>query len=336
MEESKLSVGKLRGLQQLGNARGIFTLLALDHRRSLRRALNPAAPQAVPNEALVQLKLRLTRVLAPHASGILLDPLYGAAQAIGQGALPGDVGLIVSLEQAGYEGSETARRTALIPNWDAGKARRMGASAAKLRLHYRPDAATARQQEDLVAEVGESCRIHDIPLLLEPVSYSLDPTAPKGSATFARQRPLIVYDSARWLVPLGVDLLAAEFPVNLQYESPEQALSHCLRLSDALAIPWVLLSGAVDYDLFRRQVEIACRGGASGFLAGRVVWQEVTRLRHEEWDDFASTVALERLQTLVAIANAEARPYRPIVEIPGDWLQTYGREAIPAAPALTD
>ena len=37
----KISIGKLRGLQQISSKRGTFTALALDHRQNLRKA-NPA------------------------------------------------------------------------------------------------------------------------------------------------------------------------------------------------------------------------------------------------------------------------------------------------------
>jgi len=36
-----ISIGKLRGLQQISSARGTITALALDHRQNLRKA-NPA------------------------------------------------------------------------------------------------------------------------------------------------------------------------------------------------------------------------------------------------------------------------------------------------------
>jgi len=64
---SELTIGKLRGLQQLANERGVFAMLALDHRDSLRKAFNPAAPDEVPYETMVALKLCLSRALAPLA-----------------------------------------------------------------------------------------------------------------------------------------------------------------------------------------------------------------------------------------------------------------------------
>jgi tagatose-1,6-bisphosphate aldolase len=41
---SRLSPGKLRGLQQVADAKGILTVCAIDHRESLRRALNEKNP----------------------------------------------------------------------------------------------------------------------------------------------------------------------------------------------------------------------------------------------------------------------------------------------------
>ncbi len=331
---TELTIGKLRGLQQLANARGIFAMLALDHRESLAKALEPATPEQVAYETMVDLKLCLTRALAPLASAVLLDPLYGAAQAIGGQALPGSVGLAVSLEASGYEGEAGARRTVLLSGWDVGKIRRMGASAVKLLLYYHPEAPTAQAQERLVRSVAGACHAHDIPFLLEPMSYALDPAQPKDSRAFARQRPAIVHETAARLVPLGVDLLKAEFPADLAQAPSDEALSDCRRLTEVAGVPWVLLSAGVDYEVFHRQVEIACRGGASGFLAGRAIWQEITRLPRAAWDEFAQTVAAGRLRALVDIANDYARPYRPTVSVPEGWHEAYGAE--PALAALAD
>ena len=110
-----INVGKRRGLQATSTARGLFTILAFDHRGSLRRMMCPDAPDTVPYADAVALKLEIVAALAPHASGVLLDPIYGASQAVvagaGTGALPGRVGLLVALEETGYAGDTTARRT---------------------------------------------------------------------------------------------------------------------------------------------------------------------------------------------------------------------------------
>jgi tagatose-1,6-bisphosphate aldolase len=47
-----LTVGKLRGLRQCSDKRGTLSLLALDHRNNLRKALKPEAPAEVEDREL--------------------------------------------------------------------------------------------------------------------------------------------------------------------------------------------------------------------------------------------------------------------------------------------
>ncbi len=69
-----LSAGKLRGLQQIANARGVLTVCAIDHRESLRQELNEKNPDAVNYPDMVNFKLDLCQIIAPLASAVLLDP----------------------------------------------------------------------------------------------------------------------------------------------------------------------------------------------------------------------------------------------------------------------
>ncbi|HEX9838788.1 MAG TPA: hypothetical protein VGA72_05550, partial [Anaerolineales bacterium] len=113
-----ISIGKLRGLQQITSDRGTFTALALDHRQNLRKA----NPVFVSDEELSRFKLDVTAVLASRATAVLLDPEVSAAQAIAQHAIPKDVGLVVAVESTGYTGEATARQAQIIPGWSVGKA----------------------------------------------------------------------------------------------------------------------------------------------------------------------------------------------------------------------
>ena len=69
--------------------------------------------------------------------------------------------------------SWTARVSRILDGWSVEKAKRMGASAAKLLVHYHPDAANAADQEALVARVAAECRDADLALFVEPLSFSL-------------------------------------------------------------------------------------------------------------------------------------------------------------------
>src|SRR5689334_10962590 len=167
-----ITIGKFRGLQQISSKRGTITALALDHRQNLRKA-NPAF---VNDEELSRFKVDVTSALASRATAVLLDPEISAAQAIAQGAIPKDIGLVVALESTGYTGDATARHAQIIPGWSVEKAKRMGASAVKLLVYYHPDSSTAGEIEAFVKQVADDCEKHDLLLMLEPLLYSLDET----------------------------------------------------------------------------------------------------------------------------------------------------------------
>ena len=172
------STGIRRGLDACASPHGVFTVLALDHRQNLRKEIDPAAPESVTTDTMTALKRDVVRALAPVVSGVLLDPEVGAAQCVADGSLPGDTGLIVAIEATGYEGDATARRSRVLPGWSVAKAKRMGASAAKLLVYYHPDASSATDQEAFVAGVAADCRSVDLPLFVEPLTFSPDPDRP--------------------------------------------------------------------------------------------------------------------------------------------------------------
>jgi tagatose 1,6-diphosphate aldolase len=101
---TRLSIGKIRGLQQISTPEGIFIICAMDHRGSLKEMIEKEQlDDDVDYQQLVEHKLELCAALAPYASAVLLDPNYGAAQCISGGLLPGHTGLLVSIEATGYE-----------------------------------------------------------------------------------------------------------------------------------------------------------------------------------------------------------------------------------------
>ena len=172
---TSLSIGKIRGLQQCATPEGAIAVLALDHRGNLRQMLNPSAPETVSADQLTAFKQQVVGHLAPAATAVLLDPEFGAAQCLASGSLPGRTGLLVAVEATGYTGDPSARRSRLMPGWSVAKAKRMGASAAKLLAYYHPDAPTRVEIEELVQQTAQDCHAQDMPLFLEPLSYSPDP-----------------------------------------------------------------------------------------------------------------------------------------------------------------
>ena len=206
---SDLPIGRIRGLRACASPRGTFGVLALDHRQNLRKELRPDDPTSVTYAELVAFKRAVVRELASVATGVLLDPEIGAAQSVVDGSLPAGSGLLVAIEATGYDGPSTARISRVLDGWSVAKAKRMGATAAKLLVYYHPDAANAADQERLVEAVAGDCRAADLALFVEPLLFSIDPAVPRLEGA-ARRR--VVVETARRLTALGGDILKAEFP----------------------------------------------------------------------------------------------------------------------------
>ncbi len=312
-----ISIGKLRGLQQISSNRGTFTALALDHRQNLRKA----NPIFVDDKELSQFKVDVASTLAKRATAVLLDPEVSAAQAIAQRAIPNDVGLVVAVESTGYTGDVTARHAQVIPGWSVEKAKRMGASAIKLLVYYHPDSSTANEIEDFTSNIAEECIKHDLVLMLEPLSYSLD----ENKKLSSEEKRYVVVETARRLTPLNVDILKAEFPLDINDNDESKWLDACREISSASITPWILLSAAVDYETFLRQVTVACNAGASGIAVGRAVWKEAVTMAGDERMKFLRTIGRHRMSRLTSLCHALAKPYTDFytAEAPFDWYKTY-------------
>lgn len=307
----RLSIGKIRGLQQIANPDGIFIMCAMDHRDSLRSMIDEGHPGEANYEEMVERKLELCSSLAKYASAVLLDPVFGAAQCISHSVLPKSTGLLVSIEASGYSGGKEHRITKLLEGWSVKKIKRMGASAVKILVYYRPDLEQlASRQLDTVNAVAMECLKYDLPFLVEPVSYPVGDEI-SNPAEFAAVKEQLVINTARDITALPIDVLKAEFPADLRYHNDKPELINlCRQLDVSSQVPWVILSAGADFEIFCQQVEIACQGGASGFLGGRAIWQEAMSINDaRERDQYLSTVGADRLKRLTEIANKYAMPW---------------------------
>ena len=319
LKSSTLTIGKWRRLQQTAGSTDTFAILAVDHRGPLRRSLEKESPYGKTDEALTALKKDIVRHLAPATTAVLLDPETGAGQCVADSSIPTNTGLIVALD-TGSTGDPLNLTTALVENWSVEKTVRMGASGVKMLLYYNPEAPEAGEREALVQEVANDCSRYDIPFFLEPLSYASDgshgPLPPE-------QRRKVVIETAHRLAPLGVDILKAEFPVDVSVEPDENIWRDaCLELTDTSKAPWVLLSAGVFFDTFLKQVRIACEAGACGVMAGRAVWKEAVTLDIVERNDFLQSVGYERMRRLRSLCDAMGRPFNEVYDSPElsyDW-----------------
>jgi tagatose 1,6-diphosphate aldolase len=317
-----LTIGKLFGLQKCSSARGTFTCLALDHRQNLRKALNPDQPGSVSDADLSSFKLEVTAALADLGTAVLLDPEYSAAQAIAAHAIPNQTGLVVAIESTGYTGDPHARQAQVLPGWSVEKAKRMGADAVKLLVYYHPDSRSAGEIEALVRQVADDCRKADLALMLEPLSYPVDPAGGKLSPD---EKRYVVTETARRLTPLGVDVLKAEFPLDSANMDKAHWAAACVGISAASAVPWILLSAAIDFETFVQQITTAMQAGASGIAVGRAVWQEATGLKGEARSTFLHTSGRERLSRLTALCTELGHPISEQYQAEAlfDWYRGY-------------
>lgn len=304
-------LGKWRRLSQAASERGTFTVLAIDHRGPLRRALAQLAPASDPDLALAELKEDIVRELSPQASAVLLDPEIGLPHCLRRGVLPGRTGLIVA-QDTGSTGDPATLSTGLVPNWTVADTAHVGAAGAKLLVYYHPQDRSAPQVEALVRRLADDCAKAQVPLYLEPLSFTPDaPVIPLASAA----RKQAVVETARQLVPLGVDILKAEFPLDVKEQPDESAWRDaCRELTEACAVPWVLLSAGAPWEIFLRQAKIACESGAAGVMAGRAFWKEAVAADRGARNRFLAGEASERLRRLRSICDASARPFQQLLQ----------------------
>jgi tagatose 1,6-diphosphate aldolase len=325
-----LTVGKLAGLRRLSDERGIFYITAMDQRNSLKAIVDREHPDRVTPAQLTEIKLSLAAALSPHSTAVLIDPQYGAPQAIAAGALDAHVGLLVTLEGETMRDVGQGKVTQIAEGFSAQKIGRLGGDAVKLLVRYRPDLAdSATQNREVVQEVAEQCRQADLPFVLEAVAI---PVGGQSRESFAKEKPDLVIQSAKDLSGF-CDLYKAEFPVDANVEKdPSVQLQYCQQLDQASVVPWVLLSAGADIGPFSQSVEVACQAGASGFLAGRAIWKDYVAIGDAaKRREALESKAVHNLKVLTHIAKRDARPWtsHPGHRLPTakdfatDWYATY-------------
>jgi tagatose 1,6-diphosphate aldolase/sulfofructosephosphate aldolase len=293
----------VKTLDDIAGEDGVFTIIAMDQRNTLRRMFAAVGIEAT-DESLRRSKVDVARALSPVASGILFDPTYGVPAVQESSALDSSCGLLVASEPAerGTWGGEP--RTHRDPELNASWVLEQGGDANKFFSQLRADRPSPRAGEpDLAGEclaavrqVVEDCRVVGIPSVIENLVYPLPDEDMSG-----KRREDAIVEAARALNELDIDLLKLEYP-----GSPEG----CRRLASVLDRPWAVLSAGVPFDRFTEVLQVAFDdGGASGFIAGRSVWRESLALEGRERQAFLDTVARPRLDTLRAVAANRARPW---------------------------
>jgi tagatose-1,6-bisphosphate aldolase len=204
------TLGVYRHLTQCSGADGTFCVLAIDHRDNLVAELQKHRTSPVAYEEVVAFKTSVAR-LSPCATAVLIDPDYGA-RALICGAIPGGVGALAPLEVTNYRPHPSQRKPDMIPDWSVTKLKRAGFAGAKLLLYYHPDADDAEAKTNLLDRVVAECDREQVPLFLEPITYSPDPSRELDNG----QRREAVIAAARHFSRRGVAVMKMEFPIDVK------------------------------------------------------------------------------------------------------------------------
>lgn len=258
-------------------------VLALDHRNSLRRLLNPNNPERVGDKEIIDWKKTALKGLLKPVSHVLVDPGVGlpALKDVGKG----NKKLVLSIEKSGYTDQQGERLTEL--KYQVKELLELGADVIKLLVYYHPCAATASQQRRLVQKVAAECAKEGVDFLIEPKPYQLDEDE---------------YDEPELVLQTARDLANLDIPISI-YKTPYPGQGNCAEFDRVLNCPWVLLSGGDTFEIYREKLEDAVRHGCSGFAAGRALWQDFVKYSPEEWPDFFQTTARRRLEEIIQLVR---------------------------------
>lgn len=280
-------------LDRLATPSGQFAILALDHVRSFATTVRPDDPDSLTPDEIVASKEGLVQGLATDASAILIDPVLASRQ-FDSASAPLGAGLLVGIEDGDYESAVASPR--LLPGWSVDRAARLGADGIKISVYYDPDGDMSGPV-GFVREVARQCDLVDLPLFCEPLVRL------RGGPDMQRQ----VLEGIRRFGDAGVDVLKIQFPCDTKAEQSRASWADACAEADRISpTPWALLSEGRDFAEFSELLTIACRAGASGFLAGRVIWGGVPG------DGAGIAAAAARLAGLRLIAVDEGRPWRDL------------------------
>ncbi len=263
-------------------------MVAMDQRESLRTLLAEHRPGPVEDVEIVRFKLAVARELAPHASGFLIDSDYGFGEVVARGLVPPSCGLILAVDELDQPPGDVVRDTRLDEETDPGPA-----AALKLLVIWRDDAERPRRLE-MAHRFVELARERGLLSVLE------------GVVRDAPEREAAVVEAARELASAGPSLYKCEVPLHGRGD-PAEIERRAREIDAAVACPWVVLSQGVEPEDFPAAVLAACRGGASGFLAGRALW--TATLGADDPSELLREHSVPRLRQLVAIVDAHGRPW---------------------------
>lgn len=281
------------GLEKISRPSGAFAMLAVDQREAMRAMFAEHQDAPVTDQQLTDFKVAATRVISPHASAVLVDKQFAFDQVVDAHAVGAGCGLIAAADHFIAGNGEFVTAVEIDHAVDPAAVRDQGAVAMKLLVIHRPDEPAAGRIA-MVEEFVDRCRTAGLVSIIEPVAK-----APRGGGG-GWDWDTCVIEAAQELGSLGADLYKAEVPLK-GIGADDEIRRRCAQITAAVSSPWVVLSSGVAADRFPAAVELACREGASGFLAGRAVWASV--IGSDDIGRDLHEVSVPRMQALAALVD---------------------------------
>lgn len=261
--------------------RGKYLMLALDHRGSFRKYINPSDPEAVTDADLIKTKAMIIQSVQDQFSGVLIDMEWGLPAYKSK-----NKPYLLPLEKSGYSDKSGDRITEL--GYSAQILKEMGASGAKLLLYFNPESKTCDQQIATAKLALADSHASGLPFFLEIVTY--------GNEELRKTRAEWVLRSLEMLLNENVipDVWKLEYPGDLE---------SCKKVTKLVSqTPWILLTRGEKFAVFEKQLQEAVANGAVGFLAGRALWQEISDYKTDsEKKEFLNTVVADRFKKISEI-----------------------------------
>lgn len=287
-------------LQSLARPSGTFAMVAMDQRESLRALLHEATQDVVGDDSLVAFKLAVARHLSSYASGFLIDRMYGYRELVDSHRLPPDCGLILAADTLTHGADHAIIDTEIDTEVRPSAARADGVVALKLLVVWRNDADRERRLE-MAGTFVKTCADAGLLSIIEAV------VQPSGQEQSDWDRDSEIVNAAVALNDVSPSLYKAQVPAYGRGSVAELARA-CEKISAVVDRPWVVLSNGVAPSDFPAAVEAACRGGASGTLAGRAVWTPAVGATN--LDGALSGPCAARLAAIGEVIDRYGRPWQ--------------------------
>lgn len=289
----------MRDLSKIARPSGALAMVAVDQREALRGMFAAHQTEPVPDSRLTEFKVEVARELTPYASALLVDQEFGIDAIVNQKAMAPNSGLIAAADLLIGPAGGAATDTDVDPDVDPIRMKNIGAVGLKFLVLWRKD-ESPESRAKLVAKFQKYCDKSGLPSIIEIIVKQPN----DKNIAFDREEQLIeaALEAKSW----KPDLYKAEVPFHGQGDLAA-IQRNAQRISDAIEGPWVVLSNGVKQEYFAEAVKSCCKGGASGFLAGRAVWADI--VGPGDTSKALREISVPRLLELGEIVDKYAKPW---------------------------